>query len=331
MKRFLVIILALSVVGSAQAQQANTLTKDSQPQQPAVILPPVIVSANTTTPAPSAPPANETAEKNHSSLVKAEAEAAIPARPLAAATETYRVGPGDVLDVRLLNFSSKQSSLFTVQPNGTVEYPYLSEPVQVSGLTAEAIAARLNSLIKVFDQPQTVVNIRHYTSHAINVSGLASKLGPQALQREAVPLFVLLPLLQPLPEAQRAAIIRNGQPLRVLALTQPEELNFLLEAGDEISFLPAAPLPLVKKEFFYIIGTVNTPGQKEFHNGLTLTQAIFASGGLTKGRDAKIRVLRQAADGRLTPAEYSLKRISQGKDPDPALQAGDRLEVFNKD
>lgn len=330
MKYFLYIVFALFVLsGSAlHAQQPGMSAKGNQPAAPAVVLPPVIVPVYSTVTIAESTPANDNAEKNHSTNEKAVNPLAgsSEATPLAV-TEIYRVGPGDVLDVRLLNFPSKQSSLFTVQGDGTLVYPYLSEPVMVNGLTAGEIAAQLNNLIKVFERPQSVVTIRHYFSHTVSITGLAAKPGPQALQREAVPLFVLLAIAQPLPEAQRVAITRPGQPVRVISLARQEELNFLLEAGDEINFLAAAP---VKRVYFYIIGTVNAPGQKEFTEGMTLTQAIFASGGLTKGSDAKIRVLRQAADGRLTPLEYSLKRLSQGKDPDPTLQAGDRLEVFSK-
>jgi polysaccharide export outer membrane protein len=321
MKRFIFAIISLSVCCLTQVAAQDAAAKAKPTQQPAVVLPPVIISA--TNPPKTKQTAEPENDKNHMTPV--------PNAALVPPTEIYRIGPGDVLDIRLLNFSTRQSSLFTVQSDGHMEYPYLSAPVRVAGLTADEIAARLNALIQVFDQPQAVVTVRHFASHNVIFSGLAGKSGPQALQREAVPLFAMLPLAQPLPEAQRVVVTRRGQLFREVSLGNQDDLNFLLEPGDEVNFLAAVAPPPVKKEFFYIIGTVNTPGQKEFHNGLTLTQAIFASGGLSKGKDAKVRVLRQTADGRLAPVEYSLKRISQGKDPDPVLQAGDRLEVFSKD
>ena len=39
------------------------------------------------------------------------------------------------------------------------------------------------------------------------------------------------------------------------------------------------------------------------------------------------KISRQGADGRLAATEYNLKQIEAGKDPDPVLQPGDRLDV----
>src|SRR5438045_349393 len=44
----------------------------------------------------------------------------------AMSTTTYRVGAGDVLDIRLPNTPARESTLFTVLQNGTVEYPLLN-------------------------------------------------------------------------------------------------------------------------------------------------------------------------------------------------------------
>ena len=61
--------------------------------------------------------------------------------------------------------------------------------------------------------------------------------------------------------------------------------------------------------------------------GLTLTQAILASGGTSRFAGSKVKVLRQGPDGRLVTTEYNLKQIENGKVPDPQLQPGDRVEI----
>jgi len=45
-----------------------------------------------------------------------------------ALTKIYRVGPNDVLDIRVNDSASPQSTLFTVTPTGFVEHPMLAEP-----------------------------------------------------------------------------------------------------------------------------------------------------------------------------------------------------------
>ena len=83
------------------------------------------------------------------------------------------------------------------------------------------------------------------------------------------------------------------------------------------------------QEFFYIAGDINAAGQKDYHAGMTLTQAILAAGGVTRsaGKRTVVTVSRQGADGRLVPVDYVLQEIEDGKVPDPRIQPGDRIEV----
>jgi protein involved in polysaccharide export with SLBB domain len=256
--------------------------------------------------------------------------AATPTAPNAASVTTpaltslYRVGVGDVLDIRLLNTASRESSLYSVLSNGFLEYPLAGEAFSVSGLTTDEIAARLASKIKVYDKPQVTVGVREYASHNVIVTGLVDNPGSKILRREAVPLYVVLAEALPRAEAARATIMRGGSQNITLDLTNQTATGTLVMPGDLIRLTAAPPLA---PQFFFIGGQVNAPGQKDFHAGLTLTQAILASGGTTRFAGDKIKVSRQGADGRLAVTEYKLKLIEDGKIPDPHLQPGDRIEV----
>jgi hypothetical protein len=113
------------------------------------------------------------------------------ARPLVA-TATYNVGVGDVLDVRLSNISTRESTLFTVMKNGMLEYPLLNGPVSVVGLSTDEISRLLSSEIKVIKAPRVTVTVRDYASHAVVVGGLVDSPGRKILRREAMPLFAVL-------------------------------------------------------------------------------------------------------------------------------------------
>ncbi|HYE64779.1 MAG TPA: polysaccharide biosynthesis/export family protein, partial [Pyrinomonadaceae bacterium] len=224
----------------------------------------------------------------------------------------------------LLNANSRESTLFTVMPGGLLEYPLAGEPLQVAGLTTDEIAARLTEKIKLYDDPEVAVGVREYASHSVIVTGLVNDPGTKFLRREAVPLYVLLAEAQPRPEAGRAVLMREGEPSITIDLSDPQATLALVQHGDVIIFsAPPKPAP----QFFFIGGQVNSPGQKEFHAGLTLTQAILASGGVSRLAGHKVKISRQGADGRLVSTEYNLKQIDEGKVPDPLLQPGDRLEV----
>jgi protein involved in polysaccharide export with SLBB domain len=244
----------------------------------------------------------------------------------AVSSQIYRVGVRDVLDIQLTNNSSNSSTLFTVLEGGLLEYPFAGDPIVVAGLTTSQIAALLRQRIKVFDNPTVAVHVRDYASHAVTVTGFVAAPGTRTLRREAVPLYTILAETQVLPEAVRATVIRQGRPPLIVDLKNANLSSTLVVAGDaiKVSAMSAGPA-----EFFFIGGEINSPGQRSYYPGLTLTQAILASGGTNTSAGSRVRVSRQRADGKLATEEYNLRNIRTGKTPDPALQKGDRIEVTN--
>jgi polysaccharide export outer membrane protein len=244
-----------------------------------------------------------------------------------APTALYRVGVGDILDIRLMGGMSRDSTLFTVMSTGMLDYPLAGDPFNVIGMTTDEIGARLAAELKrraVYDRAQFRINVREYASHTAMVSGLVDLPGAKILRREAVPLYVVLSEANPRADAGRAVIIsRATGRSKTVDLSDAAALNELISHGDIIN-ITARP-----QEFFYIGGQINAPGQKDFHPGMTLTQALLASGGVARdaGSKVKVTVSRQGADGRLVATEYLLNDIETGQIPDPRLQAGDRVEV----
>ena len=262
--------------------------------------------------------------------VKAEpAKAAPPARREAAPadpdpTAVYRVGAGDVLEVRVSGGRQTHASSYKVTPTGMLDHPLLVEPLQVEGLTTGEIGARLGEQLRrraPGSPPEVAVGVREYASHAIIVSGMVREAGTKILQREGVPLYVIIAHAQPLAGAGQAVVRSHatGQHTAV-DLADTAAMNLLVRPGDVVT-VRARP-----EQFFYIAGAVREPGQKKFHAGLTLTQAILAAGG-TPTPGARVRVARQGADGRLASNAYDLREISAGRSPDPVIQPGDRIEV----
>jgi protein involved in polysaccharide export with SLBB domain len=264
---------------------------------------------------------------NHSAKTRLRISAATPMSAAPSAlplNQIYRVGIGDVLDVQLLDVPTAKSSLFTVLDGGVLDYPLSNAPVPVAGLTADEIAEQLRARIKVLDNPKVAVKVRDYFSHSIIVTGFVLDPGARFLRREATPLYVVLAEARPRPDAVRATIARNGNPLINIELKDQNAVATLVMPGDVIKVLAPPAEPTV---FFYAGGALNSPGQKAFHDGITLTQAILASGGVNRTAGNKVKVSRQGADGRLTTTEYNLRQIGEGKSPDPVLQPGDRLAV----
>ena len=273
------------------------------------------------------PPAPIKADPSSNSATNSAANAAAAAAPAAPPpTSLYRVGAGDIIDIRLVGGVGREATLYTVLSNGTVDYPLAGEPIHAANLTPEEIGARLSAALKrrgIFDRAQFQITVREYASHTVLVSGLVDQAGQKVLRREAVPLYVVLAEAFPRPDAGRVVIIsRATGRTKTLDLADSNALSELVSHGDVINVQPRP------REFYYIGGQVGAPGQKDFTSGMTLTQAILASGGLARA-DKKVRVAvsRQAADGRLVTTEYELSEIEAGKIPDPRVQPGDRIEI----
>ncbi|MDX6695044.1 MAG: ral transcriptional corepressor [Blastocatellia bacterium] len=307
--------------GSANANSAaahNVTDSNSSGASPAN----TNLSLASASPAPaSANPASPTVKDE---TTTATTEAAVVSSSELPLTSVYRIGVGDVLDIRLLNSSTSRSTLFTVMNGGLIEYPLVGGSFAVTGLTTDEIGARLAAELKRrsinVDSP-VVVSVRDYTSHTAIVSGLVNYPGKRILRREATPLYVIIAEAQLRPDASRAVIVRGGaEPIQIDDLTNPLALNVLVKSDDFIT-ISARQL-----QYYFIGGRINSPGQKAHQPGLTLIQAILAAGGLSRSQDT-VEISREETSGRLTTTKYVLKDIKAGKIADPRIQPGDRIEV----
>src|ERR1041384_4142394 len=113
-----------------------------------------------------------------------------PVQPL---TEIYRVGVGDVLDIRLLNSANSRSTLFTVMDGGVIDLPMAGGTISVAGFTLNEIQNMIAVELKRRAVGEKVsVGVRQYLSHSVTVTGLVVHPGTRFLRREMVPLYVIL-------------------------------------------------------------------------------------------------------------------------------------------
>ena len=245
-------------------------------------------------------------------------------------SESYKVGIGDVLFISLQN-NSKASTYFTVLNDGTIDYPLAGEMVSVQGFTTDEIEDLLTERIKLYENPQVSVKVREYNSHKISVLGLVEKSGEKFIQRDAVPLFVVRAEAVVLPKANQVLIRRSNGTTENYDLKDSKYENILVFPNDIVEFTMDGSLTdkTDAAQFVFIGGEVVAGGQKDFHEGLTLTQAVLVAGGVKKEKVKKVIIRRKNSEGLLVSSEYDLKSIKDGKSPDPTLQAGDVIEVGN--
>jgi protein involved in polysaccharide export with SLBB domain len=235
----------------------------------------------------------------------------------------YIVAAGDVLDISLPNTTARESTLFTVLKNGTIEYPLLNGPLAVAGMTTEQISGVLAAQIKVIKTPKVNVSVRDYASHFVVISGLVESAGKKVLRRESMPLYAILADASVRPEATSATIIHNGKEGAPLSLKDEPAMSTLIFSGDAIRISGGNSM---SGQYVYLGGEVAVPGEMTLRPGMTLTQVLIAAGAdLSAKRVAKIA--RRNPNGLLSTVDYEINAIVQGKTPDPLMVAGDRVEV----
>jgi polysaccharide export outer membrane protein len=248
--------------------------------------------------------------------------------------ETYRIGPGDVLEVNVFD-NEDLSRLVTVQHAGEISFPLLGD-IQVAELTVREVRERLTELLAkdYLVNPQVVVKVKEYRSQWVTLVGEVARPGKYYLDGPKT-------LLELLTEAggftQKAggevAVTRltgafeDGTTLVKVRLARdmPQEeqkraLALGLSSGDLVT--------VAAEEFCYVTGEVKTPGSYPLTGGLTVLKAISLAGGLTKfGAKGKVEILRKNAAGEPERIKVDLDEIESGKKPDLPLAAEDIIKV----
>ena len=244
-------------------------------------------------------------------------------------TEIYKVAVGDVLLISLKN-APQGSGYYTVRPDGTIDFPLAGENVIVADQTAEIIGEILSAGIIIFRDAQVEVKVREYGSHKITVSGMVDRAGVKSLQREAMPLFAIRAEAGVDARATKVLITRTPQQDReTYALGDAKTDNILVYPGNTVEFTTeVGNLRQTGAMYYFVSGEIVTAGQRELTEGLTLYQAVIASGG-PKGDPKKAIIRRKNLSGVLVAFEHNLRSIRGGKSADPVLSPGDVIEIKN--
>ena len=256
----------------------------------------------------------------------------------------YRVGPGDVLEVKVYD-DPDLGGLFTVQYDSTISFPLLGD-VPIDELTVREIQAKLVELLEkdFLVDPQVVIRVKEFRSKWVTLVGEVTRPGKYYLQGPKNLLDLLTEAGGFTSRASGEVIISqltqssprifmtedNGhesdETVRVLltpersVAEQKEALSLQMHHGDIVT--------ASSTKFFYISGEVKKPGSYPVHAGLTVLKAVSIAGGLTKfGSKGKVEILRQRSDGSTDRIKADLGDIERGKNPDIPLEPEDIIKV----
>lgn len=274
------------------------------------------------------------------------------ATPAAAARmdDRYRIGPGDVLDIRVFNRPQLSREAVRVDQVGLIQMPLLEEDIKAACLTENELAKEIAKLyLKYQRHPYVNVFVKEFSSTPVAVIGAVDKPGRFQLQRR-VRLLELLAYAggQTEKAGTRVQLARTGSistcdaPAGVTPTTaavaddQTEtvfyfNLNDTLK-GDEKSnpyVRPGDIINLPEADEAYVVGNVFKPTVIPLKEPMTVSQAIAKAGGtLPATKSNGIRILRQKPGStEKTIIQVDLGAINKQRAEDVALQANDIIEV----
>ena len=276
------------------------------------------------------------------------------------ADERYRIGPGDLLEVRVFNRPQLSRDAVRVDARGMIRMPLIEDEIQAACHTEGEVSRLIREhYLKYQRNPQVDVFVKDFNSQPVAVIGAVDKPGRFQLQRR-IRLLELISLaggptekagkrIQVAHSSARSICAQPNTPADNLAVTltstqddtqqvQAEatdydiyNLNETLRSDDASNpyVLPGDVITLLEAEQAYVVGNVFKPAAIPLKEPTTVSQAIAMAGGaLPDTKTDRIRIIRKVT-GAASKVEIfvSLPEIVKQRAVDVVLDPGDIVEV----
>ena len=258
----------------------------------------------------------------------------------------YRIGPGDVLDVRVFNRPQLSHEAMSVSNDGLIVLPFIGE-IRAACLTAGELAKEITTrLLKYQKTPQVFVSVSQYNSQVVSILGAVNAPSRFQLRRQ-VRLLELLSLANgPSGSAGRSIQVLHAEAPTSICEETPtlsypndeavsglssynldETLKGSLQANPYLRPGDIVTIPVADQA--YILGNVFKPGPITLSEPITVSRAIVMAGGTRPNTDSgNVRIIRQATGSTTkTQIVVDLKKVKKNQAEDVALLANDTIEV----
>jgi polysaccharide export outer membrane protein len=250
-----------------------------------------------------------------------------------AAGAEYRIGPKDLLDVKVFEVPELNVER-RVSDAGKIELPLLGE-FPVAGMTAAEAASRLEQLLKekYVNRASVSIVIKEYQDKPVSVLGAVAKPGSLTVSGNWTLLQAISAAGGLTPQAgKKIYVLRRSE--NSLSDTLEVSTDDVLQNASMLWNVPIFPADVINVPAratvkVFCLGEVKTPGALEFdgNDPLTLLAVIAKAGGLTDRASKTIRIQRRVPDGKTVELVAHYGRIVSGHETNPTLQPDDVVIV----
>lgn len=246
----------------------------------------------------------------------------------------YRIGPQDVLSIKVYETPELNAEEVRVSTEGSITLPNAGA-ITLAGLTEAQAAVEVERVLEqcCVNRATVTVRIKQYRFKPISVIGAVGRPGP-------VDSSGRLTLLDALTAAGGVGaqhgdvvyVIRHGDNGLTDQLTV--RLDDLLVRGEQRMNVPIFPGDLINvpadvEVTVFCLGEVKQPGAVSFKSSdrMTLLSALSRAGGLSDRASYKLVIKREGAGRLIEEIAVDYKAVLNGRIPDPILKEGDVVVV----
>jgi polysaccharide export outer membrane protein len=258
-----------------------------------------------------------------------------------APSQRYRIGAGDVLDIRILNRPQLSREAVRVEGDGTIRMPLIEGEIQAAckseGELADEISKRY---LKYYRNPQVDVFVKEYHAREVALIGAVNEQGRYQMQRRLRLLELLSFAKGPTDKAGQTINIVRAPRTDTCAnsgdsaadeggfitlnlsdtLRGEEKANPYVQSGDVITIPEAQQV--------YVVGNVYSPKSLALKEPISVSRAIAMAGGpLRDSKTDRIHIVRQLPNGEKKEMYVNLSAIARKRAEDVMLQPNDIVEV----
>ena len=236
--------------------------------------------------------------------------------------EDFQLHPGDLVSVQVFMQPEYQATV-RVGLDGTVQLPFIGS-VPLQGLTVRSaqflIAERLRTG-QYYRNPEVIVRVLDTVNGSVQVTGEVRAVVPVATERSLKDVLLTAGGL-PANASHTVKIVRPG-------LADPIVVNLGTDlASSTTANIPIHPhdiIQITRASVVYLLGAFRNQTAVPLDQAapLTLLQVAVLGGGIGfEARYDDLRIIRTVGTDR-TVVRVDIKKVRDGKAPDPVLQAND--------